>query len=90
MNLIDALKTGGKHVRRKEGGPWFVARSCSYTVEEIFSDIWEVEEERIEITESELGRAVSTWLTNDCGSSWAECIMKELKKLKEAVNDPTK
>jgi hypothetical protein len=55
LNIIDAVKSGKRH-RRKGNNLWSEAlrsQDVYYNVESILATDWEIEERKIEITESE-------------------------------------
>lgn len=59
MNLIEALKSK-KPLRQKNGGLWIypLTSNIIFNIKQILADDWEIQEEKIEITKSQLIEAL--------------------------------
>ena len=77
MNIIEAIKSD-LPFKRKNGTYWYIdAKDHSFVKAEILATDWEVEERKIEITESELNQILNEVIgTHHAGSS----ICTELKR----------
>lgn len=74
MNLIDAIKSGKQFRRKSQPNQdfWFRPMDThSFTQDEIIAEDWEVEEEKIEITWTELSEKYnSAWNKFYCAYGW--------------------
>jgi hypothetical protein len=84
VNLIEALKTG-RALRRtdKPGRPHIAPGNPHYSKEEILADDWEVEEEKINITCTELTLAMQSLFGHGLTALCSGDIFNELKRRKE-------
>lgn len=75
LNIIEAVKSGRKF--RRPGGAWLADySSITISKESILADDWEIEERKIEITESELNEA----FLNAVCTVKAEAMLDSFKK----------
>jgi hypothetical protein len=73
VNIIEAVKSG-KPFKRKKWDGWVRDRYEGFTISDVMSEDWEIQERKIELTESQIRKALRTQENHH----YVDAVVKEL------------